>query len=304
MRKFLLGLDGGGGKTLALLADAKGRRRRPGQRGRIQLSELGETAAWAALDTAIAAAFADAGPATGRRRGGRAGAGGRGSARISGALRGVGSRTILRRAGGDRHGCRTGAGGRHPRRLGHRPHFRHRVHRVRPQPAWRDGTGRGVGTRHGRRGERLAIGVEALRQSSACRRWPRPGHCGDRCGAGALGAEDAFRSCRSHDREFGGAAEIATLAALVDAAARDGDVVAADILREAGRELALTVQAVVRRLALPMPASCALAGGVIFRGQVVRTAFLTAAEALGLRLDPITLVIEPARARSGWPPTC
>ena len=69
-------------------------------------------------------------------------------------------------------------------------------------------------------------------------------------------------------RESDGTAEIATLAALVDAAAGDGDAVAADILRAAGRELALTVQAVVRRLALPMPAPCALAGGVIVRGQV------------------------------------
>ena len=96
-------------------------------------------------------------------------------------------------------------------------------------------------------------------------------------------------------RESGGTAELATLAALVDGAAGDGDVVAVEILRAAGRELAITVQAVARRLALPTPAPCALAGGVIIRGQVVRTAFLTAAEALGVRLDPITPVTEPAQ---------
>ena len=95
-------------------------------------------------------------------------------------------------------------------------------------------------------------------------------------------------------RESGGTTELATLAALVDAAAGDGDAVAVDILRVAGRELAITVQAVAQHLELPMPAPCALAGGVIVRGQVVRTAFLTAADALGLRLDPITPVTEPA----------
>ena len=96
-------------------------------------------------------------------------------------------------------------------------------------------------------------------------------------------------------RESDGTADVATLAALVDAAAGDGDVVALDILRAAGRELAITVQAVVRRLALPIPAPCALAGGAIVKGQPVRTAFLRRLEMLGLRLDPITPVTEPAQ---------
>jgi len=96
-------------------------------------------------------------------------------------------------------------------------------------------------------------------------------------------------------RESDGTADIATLAALVDAAAGDGDVVALHILRAAGRELAITVEAVVRRLALPIPAPCALAGGAIVKGQQVRAAFLAALEMFGLRLDPITPVMEPAQ---------
>ena len=61
MRELLLGLDGGGSKTLALLADAEGRVIGRGIAGASNYQNIGETAAWAALDTAIAAAFADAG---------------------------------------------------------------------------------------------------------------------------------------------------------------------------------------------------------------------------------------------------
>ena len=61
MSKLLLGLDGGGSKTLALLADAGGRIIGRGSAGASNYQNIGATAAWAALDTAIAAAFADAG---------------------------------------------------------------------------------------------------------------------------------------------------------------------------------------------------------------------------------------------------
>jgi hypothetical protein len=40
---------------------------------------------------------------------------------------------------------------------------------------------------------------------------------------------------------------------------------------------------------------CALAGSVLVYGQWVRPAFLRAAAGLGLELDPVTQVAEPAR---------
>ena len=87
---------------------------------------------------------------------------------------------------------------------------------------------------------------------------------------------------------------IASLAALVEAAASEGDVVALDILKEAGRELALSAHAVVKRLGMQPPIPCVQAGSMILKGQIVRQMFLESAQAMGLALDPVTPVTEPA----------
>lgn len=89
--------------------------------------------------------------------------------------------------------------------------------------------------------------------------------------------------------------DIAALAVLVEAAASEGDAVAQAILQEAGHELALAVDAVVRRLGLQGPIPCAPAGSVIVKGQNIRRMFLDAARKLGLQLDPVTPVTEPAQ---------
>jgi N-acetylglucosamine kinase-like BadF-type ATPase len=91
-----------------------------------------------------------------------------------------------------------------------------------------------------------------------------------------------------------GPAEIAALAPLVDEAATGGDEVAMAITRAAGDELALALWAVARQLELPAPVPCALAGGVITRGKTIRDALLRAAAASGLALEPVSLVAEPA----------
>lgn len=92
-----------------------------------------------------------------------------------------------------------------------------------------------------------------------------------------------------------GPASIAALAALVDTAALAGDSVARGILRDAGSELALAARAVVQQLALAGPVPCGLAGGVIVKGTALRVAFVEAAAALGCDLAPVSLVSEPAR---------
>jgi hypothetical protein len=66
-------------------------------------------------------------------------------------------------------------------------------------------------------------------------------------------------------------------------------------LREAGAELALAVKAVAHRLDLRGRIPCALAGGVIVRGQGVREMFFGSAHELGLCLDPVTSATEPAQ---------
>jgi N-acetylmuramic acid 6-phosphate etherase len=90
--------------------------------------------------------------------------------------------------------------------------------------------------------------------------------------------------------------EIVGLGRLVEAVARSGDAVAAGILDDAAHELSLAARAVVDRLELAdEPVPCALAGSVLVYGQWVRPVFLRSAEELGLRLDPVTQVAEPAR---------
>jgi N-acetylmuramic acid 6-phosphate etherase len=90
-------------------------------------------------------------------------------------------------------------------------------------------------------------------------------------------------------------ADIAALAPLVEAGAAGGDEVAQQILRDAGRELARAVEAVVRALDLPQPVPCGLAGSVIVNSHMVRGMFLGAVREAGLQLNPVTPVIEPAR---------
>ncbi|OQA46787.1 MAG: hypothetical protein BWY52_00577 [Chloroflexi bacterium ADurb.Bin325] len=53
--------------------------------------------------------------------------------------------------------------------------------------------------------------------------------------------------------------------------------------------------AVVAQLGFGGPVACGLAGGLIVNGALLRAAFLDAAAALGLDLQPITLVTEPAQ---------
>jgi N-acetylmuramic acid 6-phosphate etherase len=94
--------------------------------------------------------------------------------------------------------------------------------------------------------------------------------------------------------EGGSTKQIAALARVTEAAAQAADPVAVAIVQEAGRELALATAAVVRRLSLPAPVPCALAGGVLVGGTVVRRAFLAAAAGAGLSLEPVSPVVEPA----------
>jgi len=89
--------------------------------------------------------------------------------------------------------------------------------------------------------------------------------------------------------------DIAALAAFVQDAASEGDWAAQSILVEAGHELALTIKAVVQRLGMRGTIACAQAGSVIVKGQLIGKMFLDSASALGLHLEPVTLVTEPAQ---------
>ncbi len=89
-------------------------------------------------------------------------------------------------------------------------------------------------------------------------------------------------------------ARVASLAAVVNQAAEAGDGVALGILRHGGSELACTIGAVVRALAMDGPVPCALAGGVITGSRIMADFLAESAVVAGLELAPITLVHRPA----------
>ena len=297
MRELLLGLDGGGSKTLALLADAEGRVLGRGTAGSSNYQNIGAQAAQAALNQAIAAAFADAGIAEGDP-----------------------AATCLGLAGVDRPEDRELFDRWARERFGGSPvmiaNDAELVLAAGTPEDWGvaviSGTGsivygrsphgqmtRAGGWGHilGDEGSGYAIGVAALRAVMR-----------------AFDGRGATTTLTTHIlahwalasppdlvgqvyREQPSTAEIAALAVLADQEAADGDAVARAILADAGHELALTVEAVVRRLGFSVgaPLPCALAGGTIVRGQSVRAAFLVAVADLGLWLEPITPVLEPAQ---------
>jgi N-acetylmuramic acid 6-phosphate etherase len=105
-------------------------------------------------------------------------------------------------------------------------------------------------------------------------------------------------------------AALAGMAPLVLNAAASGDAVAGEIVRSSAEELARTAVAAVRRLALDHnPIPIALTGGVILSTTTYREQVLQSMRAHGLQTDPVTLVTEPAEgalrlACQGLPAEC
>ena len=87
--------------------------------------------------------------------------------------------------------------------------------------------------------------------------------------------------------------DIAALSDLVEQAASQADPVALDILDTAAQELAQTVQAVYRQLG-QHPVPLALTGGVILNGALYAAQFHLACQNLGLEFSNIQEVPEPA----------
>jgi N-acetylglucosamine kinase-like BadF-type ATPase len=90
-------------------------------------------------------------------------------------------------------------------------------------------------------------------------------------------------------------AQIARLAPLVSAAAGQGDPVAADILADAARELALAVTAVHRRLGFSDRTPAVFTGGVLLNSERVRSGLVEHLAAQDIQLSPLVLAEEPAQ---------
>ena len=88
--------------------------------------------------------------------------------------------------------------------------------------------------------------------------------------------------------------EIAALAPLVEEAAQQNDPIALSILEEAAAELTRMVAALYPRLGQFAP-PLALGGGVLLQGSSLRQAFLRGCAAQGLAFSQVIAVSEPAR---------
>jgi N-acetylglucosamine kinase-like BadF-type ATPase len=290
---FVIGVDGGGTKTHALVADPSGRVLGRGAAGPSNVQAVGVEATYAALDAAVTAALDEAGLG-GKPRAlclGMAGAGRAAdravierwaSARYPGVLARVTHDAALVLAAGTPAGwgiavlCGTGS----------------LVYGVDPSgAAARAG---GWGYLLGDEGSGYALGRAALRAiaRAADGRGPSTSLTDAVLVHWSLDAPAAliahvYRPPLSR-------AAIAELAPLVVAEAEAGDAVAGALVQEAGRSLAVAVWAVAARLAFPVPIPCALAGSVIVRAQPVQRALLSAV-APQLSLAPVVLVKEPAR---------
>ncbi len=291
---LLLGIDGGGSKTLALLAKQDGEIIGRGSAGPANYQQIGKDAAWAALDASIAAAFADSGQAWAPPVAACIGLAGVGRPEDRAALlQWAGQRmpqtslvvvsdAKLVLAAGAPAGwgialiCGTGsiaigedAGGRSARVGGWGPVL-------------------------GDEGSGYAIGQAALRAIMAAYdgRGAPTALTQAVLGHWQLTAEPALVG-RVYQARVA-PADIAALAPLVDTAATLGDQVADSILTSAGTELAIAAKAVAAALDLDGEIPCALAGGMLIHGARLRHAFLAAAAGLRIHLTPVNLVPVPA----------
>jgi N-acetylglucosamine kinase-like BadF-type ATPase len=295
MTDYVLGIDGGGSKTLALLADGDGKLVGRGYGGSSNYHLVGPDRASASLDAAVDAAFNDARLARAPVRVLALGLSGVDRPRDRAVFedwaesRQVAARTLILNdaqivlAAGTPEGwgvaviCGTGS----------IAYAEDQAGRVARAGGW--------GHILGDEGSGYDIGVAALRAVARA--------ADGRAAATTLtqavlqhwslqSPTDLFQ--RVYQEELGGA-DIARLAVLVERAAQDGDAVAGSILDAAGRELALAAVTVARRLALPGPVPCAAAGGVILHSSRTAAALVAGAADLGLQLEPLTPVVEPAQ---------
>ena len=288
---ILIGIDGGGSKTTALIADRDGNILGRGLSGPSNYLVIGAEAAYAALDVAVDVAAGGQpvqpaalclGMAGAARPADQAALRAWADARFPGAPVVITHDARLALAAGTPEGwgiavlCGTGA-------MVYGEDSRGQVARA-------DGWGYLLGDD----GSAYAIGRAALRAvaRAADGRGPQTALTEPILEHWALAQPQdligyVYKSAQRTD--------IAALAALVQAVALQGDAVAGAILQDAGQELAVAVEAVARRLTLTGAIPCALTGSVILKGQSVRAAFVAATVERGLTLSPLTPVHEPAQ---------
>lgn len=290
----VIGIDGGGSKTHAIVADLEGRILGRGTAGASNHQGVGLAAAQAAIDKAISSALAGAGLQEEQVRAVCLGLAGAGRAddqvmfdewmrtRLPGALVVIANdaELVLAAAAGASWGIAVIAG------TGSIAYGRNPEGAVARAGGW--------GPLLGDEGSGYAIGRAALRAAAAS-------HDGRAAPTQLLpailahfGLPDAGGLIARAYRPPLPSSEIAALAVLVERVAEEGDGAALEILQRAGYDLAGTAAAVAARLGLRGQFPCAVAGSVLVRGRRVMQAFQDGLVEAGLRPAPLVRVEESA----------
>lgn len=152
----------------------------------------------------------------------------------------------------------------------------------------------GWGFRFGDEGSGYAIAVAGLRAAAKCADGRGPDTLLLRRLLERLALRDPAELISAISRLAADQAAVAALAEVVTAAADDGDRVADRIVDEAAAELAAMVAAVVRRIDLPAAGfPLALAGGTILGSENLQRHLGVHVGSLGLRPDPVATVPDP-----------
>jgi N-acetylglucosamine kinase-like BadF-type ATPase len=288
---FVIGVDGGGTKTHALVADLSGRVLGRGAAGPSNVQAVGAEATYTALDAVVAAALADAdvsgppasiclGMAGAGRAADRALIEGWATSRFPGAVVRVVHDGQLVLAAGTPEGWGVAViSGTGSLAYGE-------------NAAGRSARAGGWGYLLGDEGSGYAIGLAALRAvaRAADERGRATALTEAVLGHWSLEVPQALIR-----HVYGGGVKREDIAALVPVVLKvaQDDAVARAILEDAGRELALAAQAVIERLALPAPVPCALAGGVLLHSEMVRASFKASLDVAGVTARPVTRVPDP-----------
>ncbi|HLW67953.1 MAG TPA: BadF/BadG/BcrA/BcrD ATPase family protein [Gemmataceae bacterium] len=292
---LILGIDGGGSHTIAVLAEraSNGRILGRGEAGPSNIQSVGD-AALRALEEAIAGTFAN----TGRARGSVAAA-------VLG-LAGVDHPDAVKviRAWAERFGLADrlkvendsvlllaagtpqGWGLAVVAGTGSIAFARNRDGRMERSGGW--------GYVLGDEGSAYSLGLGGLRAVARASDGSAPATILTRTLLARMNLREPLEMIEAVYRGDWDRARIATLAPLVGEAAESGDAVAAGIVALQARLLAETVVAAARKVELPRDrVPLALTGGPILNGQHYREHFLSALRKLDLNPDPVALVHDP-----------
>jgi N-acetylmuramic acid 6-phosphate etherase len=296
----LLGIDGGGSHTVALLADANGSILGRGEAGPSNIQAVGVERGLAALDEAVTKAFA----AAGRPRGpvasawlGLAGADRPEDARLitDWATR-VGLAARVEVSGDARlllaAGTPAGWGVAVVAGTGSIAFGR--------SPDGRTSRAGGWGYLLGDEGSGYDLAVAALQAITRASDGRGPATALTERFLNHLGLRESSELVPAVYRGGRDRAALAALAPLVLASAEAGDAVADAIVEEGAWELAEAVVAAARPLELERgPLPLALAGGLLLESERYRGRLLHALEELEVQVEPVELVREPAAGAVG-----